>query len=487
MRVTVNIFNKTPGLSWATFVEFGGLTALELLAQSSFVTVDGSSASIQSDVDASYSAELLGNFTKDVFGNVTGYDIRRVTISHEGEKIQEWRGLNWSKATVDQLTAASDGGDHDAFSRFLHKSDYGFHLLGHHERSSLVMGTSNDDFVKDHRSNPGQGAEIFTYGGNDRIDLTAWTKKSIGYIGAGTGDDTVLGGAGKDYMSGEDGNDLLKGGDSSDNLKGRDGNDRLYGQNGNDRLDGGADDDAIFGGQGNDNLTDIEGTNILSGGAGKDDLTGQGTLSGGAGNDNLNGVGTLSGGAGNDNLNGVGTLSGGAGDDTVWGLGELSGGPGNDKMFVRSDNDYRKYVDDWKTIVNTLDGGAGDDDLQGATNKNVSATLRGGKGDDTLSAYNFNGGDTFDFRLNGDRGFGDDRIKGGTFGGGNGKNQLMFDKGTEIEMRYLSKQEAMLITASQDGHEIGTIKFGGSKYHSPIYRYDFKEMVDTMPDLMVFV
>lgn len=463
-------FRKIPGLSWGTFVDFGGWTALDLLANSTFTAVSADSATIGWNADEAYTVELKGSFIADGVGGASDYTVNRATVFHDGLKIQEWSSLDWTKGKIDDLRSAVGSGDFNAFDVFLATIQF-THIIKLTEHG-LVMTTFGDDVVKAVKVTREGGLELFTYDGDDRIDLSAAGVKGGSYIGAGPGDDIVIGGPRVDFVSGEDGDDILRGGGGNDALsgggsssKGHDGNDTLFGQDGKDRLDGGTGDDRLFGGNGNDWITDLLGDNVLSGGAG---------------NDIINGIGTLSGGAGNDYMTGIGTSSGSRGDDEVLGLGHLMGGPGNDVIYI-----FKRFkIPDKNEIENVFDGGAGNDVLSGPRYRGYTATLRGGKGDDIFNPVNFNGVDTFDFKLNGDRSFGNDRFKHFSsieyF-----EDVLAFDAGVEIELDYLPKRDAVLITATLDDREIGTIRMGWEK-DTHIYRYDFKDWVEGIDDILVF-
>ncbi|TDK49800.1 calcium-binding protein [Antarcticimicrobium luteum] len=479
-------FRKIPDLSWATFVDFGGWSALDLLADSTFTAVSADSATIGWNADEAYTVELTGSFIADGVGGASDYSVNRATVFHDGLKIQEWSSLDWTKSRIDDLRSAVESGDFNAFDVFLAATQF-THIIkmtGY----GLVMTTFGDDVVKAVKVTREGGLELFTYDGDDRIDLSAAGVNGGSYIGAGPGDDIVIGGPRVDFISGEDGDDILRGGGGNDSLsgggnssKGHDGNDTLFGQDGNDRLDGGTGDDRLFGGKGNDRINDVLGENVLSGGAGNDHMDGIGILSGGAGNDYIEGIGTLSGGAGNDKFWGAGEINGGRGDDVVVGLGRLMGGPGNDVVSFHK----RFKIPDKKEIENVIDGGAGNDVLSGSSYRGYTATLRGGKGDDTFVAGNFNGVDTFDFKLNGDRSFGNDRFKGANSSFDSFEDVLVFDAGVEIELDHLRKRDAILITATLDGREIGTITMGWEKDRH-FYRYDFKEWVEGIDDILVF-
>lgn len=135
-----------------------------------------------------------------------------------------------------------------------------------------------------------QSLNVDSGDGNDRID---WLTTNIrGYVSAGSGNDTVLGGLANDVIVGGAGKNQLYGNDGDDKLRGSGGPDQLIGAGGNDRLYGGGGDDKLDGGPGTDRLWGEDGNDMLVGGAGNDKLyggRGRDTLSGNAGRDLLDG------------------------------------------------------------------------------------------------------------------------------------------------------------------------------------------------------
>ncbi|WP_435273850.1 calcium-binding protein [Psychrobium sp. nBUS_13] len=93
----------------------------------------------------------------------------------------------------------------------------------------------------------------------------------------------------------------------------------LIGDNLDNEIAGYTTDDTLEGNVGNDVLVDYQGSNVLHGGEGDDQVSGIGQLFGDDGNDTLSGKGSLDGGNGNDTLISEG--------DSV-----LIGGKGNDKL-----------------------------------------------------------------------------------------------------------------------------------------------------------
>lgn len=163
---------------------------------------------------------------------------------------------------------------------------------------------------------------------------------------------------------------------------------------------------------------DIDGAQVIYGGAGFDILRGSGSgarvfglggwdqvfgtgrLYGGDGHDTITGGGTLSGGAGRDQiLGGIGgdTISGGTGGDLIQAdpIGHtgasfdvISGGAGNDSIHGGSGNDsiYGGIGDDQLFAdagIDLVEGGDGNDTILGG--EGGGDTLRGGAGNDTIT------------------------------------------------------------------------------------------------------
>ncbi|AKS46067.1 Ca2+-binding protein, RTX toxin-related [Octadecabacter temperatus] len=193
---------------------------------------------------------------------------------------------------------------------------------------------------------------------------------------------------GADVISGGAGDDYIEGNAGDDELSGDDGMDTILGGAGNDDAFGGADMDTIYGGAGNDNLDGGDGADRIEGGDGND------VIEGGAGDDGFNGKG-LYGGAGDDDIyggEGRDVIIGGSGDD------EGFGGAGNDEIWMGTGNDTAEGGDgnDW------MHGQDGNDELFGGAGSDM---LFGEGGDDTLD-----GGDGADLLEGGE---GSDLILGG--------------------------------------------------------------------------
>ncbi|UWQ19653.1 calcium-binding protein [Jannaschia sp. M317] len=215
-----------------------------------------------------------------------------------------------------------------------------------------------------------------------QVDASAFTRLGDGAdsatmdgteagLGAGGGDDTIigsaqddaiLGGAGNDDISGEAGADRIDGEGGDDILRGGEGDDLLLGKAGQDRLIGDAGADTLVGGDGRD---------LLNGGAGADMIYGwdmDGTRNGAFSDlsDTILG------------MEGADTIDAGAGNDLIWGGTEddfIFAGAGADRAAGQDGND-------------TINGGSGSDLLFGGAGND---TLDGGQGFDRL-----NGGDGAD-------------------------------------------------------------------------------------------
>ncbi len=191
----------------------------------------------------------------------------------------------------------------------------------------------------------------------------------------GDGDDiidlTAHGAGGIDYakdvlVQAGLGNDVIIGGAGKDNLQGDGGNDIIFGWRGSDTISGGAGDDLLYGDDlgfnnisGDDTIDGGTGNDILYGGRGSDRMTGgddDDTLYGQAGGDNM------SGGSGNDILHG---------DDADTNSNDtLNGDAGNDQLYGGAGSDE-------------LYGGTGDDMLDGGSGNDY---MHGGAGNDTILA-----------------------------------------------------------------------------------------------------
>ena len=237
----------------------------------------------------------------------------------------------------------------------------------------------------------------------DSVDGSASTSAMA--IGAGAGNDTVIGGSGADAIGGQDGNDLIESGAGNDSIDAGTGNDTVTGGTGDDLIYGLAGADSLSGGDGNDIVYGGTENDTIHGGVGDDNLLGEAGddhVAGDAGNDGI------SGGAGHDRLYGEAgndTISGGIGNDTAFGgagndgiLGEagnddIIGGDGADSLSGGDGNDYIEGDDSSRYPAQAS---ATSSDTSNASSLSSNDTLSGGAGNDTL-----------------DGGEGDDRLTGG--------------------------------------------------------------------------
>ncbi|MDY6938553.1 MAG: isopeptide-forming domain-containing fimbrial protein [Cyanobacteriota bacterium] len=268
--------------------------------------------------------------------------------------------------------------------------------LNGNEKNDTISGGDGDDFARG-----GQDDDlVYGDGGNDSLygDL---------------GDDTILGSLGSNAPIGHDEErDLLYGNQGRDLLKGGQGDDSIYAGQQDDLVYGGKDDDLVLGELGSDTLSGDLGDDTIRGGTGdlsNPDLDGRDLIYGGAGND------AIYGNEGEDTIT--------AGDDN-----DLArGGQNNDLMFGDGGNDtlHGEFGDD--TILGSLgsSASAGADDERDLLYGNQGSDLiKGGQGEDTVYAgkhedlvyggkdgdliFGDQGSDT----LSGD--LGDDTIIGGT-------------------------------------------------------------------------
>ena len=276
------------------------------------------------------------------------------------------------------------------------------------------------------------GGFLGNIGLNDQNDsyVAGSTGYILGFLDAGSGNDTIIGG------------------DAGDDFRGADGDDRLNGGGGDDTLDGGAGLDTIIGGAGDDELTGGSGADELSGRLGDD------TILGGSGNDSvLGGAGhdSISGAAGNDDIGGqtgndtirggnsADTLRGGAGDD------DLRGDAGNDLIRGGTGNDALKG----DKGADTLRGGGGDDTLTGSSDAD---TIWGGAGADVFEYLRISDSapsarDTIrDFQQGLDR-IDLSEVAEFTFRGGSG-----FSGGGTASVRFTTTQNRTDIRLDSDGN-----------------------------------
>lgn len=319
-------------------------------------------------------------------------------------------------------------------------------LVGGSGSDVLTGGDGNDTLTGNGGVNGldgGDGDDIITGGdgdnyalggdGADRITTGAGNDILFGgsgddYIDAGNGKDAIVSGFGADTILAGGGDDNVLAGGDNDNVQGGDGNDVLYGDvdpgyfgyfpPGNDILDGGAGDDQLFGEGGDDTLTGGAGADHIDGSDGDD------TVTAGLGAD------VVFGGYGHD------IIVAGDGDDTVRAGGDgdwVQGGEGNDLLIGdKEDGGYRTPGND------TLDGGAGDDQLFGddgddtLTGGTGADLARGGEGADAIDGGD--GADILHGDVSGDFYTDNFVLVGGgdTLTGGAGNDQLFGDRGDDI-------------------------------------------------------
>ena len=232
-------------------------------------------------------------------------------IGHDGDNmIMAGRVLDHGVALYglggDDILIGYDGNDH------LDGGD-GNDILMAQNGNNVVMGGAGDDTIKvkygNDRVDGGEGIdalifadEIDTNKGSAKVDLSgslySWNEDANTFT-EGSGEGYVWHRLYRDFNRNgqEDNGDrfsfvknieqaqiLTQGGD--DEITGSAGDDLIITNGGNDTIDGGGGNDRIYGGDGNDILFDIEGINLLDGGAGDDHLTGENTIyRGGEGDD----------------------------------------------------------------------------------------------------------------------------------------------------------------------------------------------------------
>ena len=218
----------------------------------------------------------------------------------------------------------------------------------------------------------GSGIDAYTVAGGGNILPNGEPMGNL--IDGDAGDDRIAAGTGADVVQAGADNDVVWGMGGADVIAGEAGNDKLWG-----------DGSQIRGGIAYANYTPLQyhGDDAIDGGAGDDQLIGQGgddALYGGADND-------LMWGDGSDALDEPAALHGADWLDGGSGADELVGGGNDDVLFGGSDNDKLRG-DDVESVVaavyqgqDYLDGEDGDDQLNGGGNADV---LIGGLGADTM-------------------------------------------------------------------------------------------------------
>jgi Ca2+-binding RTX toxin-like protein len=241
------------------------------------------------------------------------------------------------------------------------------------------------------------------------------------------------------------GADMIDGGAGNDNIAGQGGDDLIYGGAGNDQLWGDQDDLEVTPAavHGHDYLDGGEGDDIITGGGGND------ILLGGDGADTLYGDDGVLPGA----LHGADLLFGGGGNDFLFGDGghdRLFGGDGDDQLVGDSlQLDPAFHGDDF------LDGGAGNDLLVGGGGDDQ---LQGGAGNDELQGDAGNdslaGGAGDDVLFGGD---GDDLLEGGA-----GVDRLQGGAGNDTYLLHLGDAAATrdVLETIDDRQGRNTVTFG---------------------------
>nr|WP_281352690.1 calcium-binding protein [Skermanella pratensis] len=257
---------------------------------------------------------------------------------------------------------------------------------------SMVGGTGNDTYIVNDATDilierAGEGtdtarstvsyilsAEVENLTLEGESSLSGTGNASANVIRGNAADNILRGMGGNDTLHGNAGNDWLDGGDGNDLLYGGEGHDMLEGGAGNDRLDGGAGADHMIGGSGDDTyFVDNAGDQIVEAAGGGTDTvhsTVSLVLANEVENLILGGTGNLDG-TGNGLANkiqgnsGANLLQGGGGDDWLqgWdGNDRLEGGAGNDGLDGGAGNDV-------------LIGGAGRDRLSGEPGRTASSSI----------------------------------------------------------------------------------------------------------------
>ncbi|MEO6589204.1 MAG: calcium-binding protein [Pyrinomonadaceae bacterium] len=325
--------------------------------------------------------------------------------------------------------------------------------------------------------------------GNDGND-TVNAGNGLDFVLGGNGNDTLNGGDHTDFLFGLDGNDIIHGNDGPEIIAGNTGEDKIYsdtgvialllGNSGNDSINGGAGIDLAFGGFDNDVIYGGDGiVDILSGGEHEDEINGQDGLDiilGDKGRDIIkagNGIDLVFGGDGIDDISGDGydVFSGGDQMDFMW------GNDGNDiiKGDLGLDIGFGNLGDDalfGGDQMDLLSGGGGNDKLSGESGMDI---LLGNIGDDTLL-----GGDNIDLLIGSG---GNDKLDGESdsdlvFGGsqndvanGGGGNDFLFGNSGDDALSGGVGNDVILGNGGADnlsGNDGNDLLFGGDDNESNI-------------------
>ncbi len=315
----------------------------------------------------------------------------------------------------------------------------------------LIKGSNGDNVIRggDGRDNLGglKGDDTL-HGGKGKDSLGGGADNDT--LNGDKGDDTLFGGEGDDTLNGGADNDILFGEEGADILNGGKGKDQLRDDKGLPNMFHFVNDDI------RDALSDgkrpVVGANALAnqlnGGDGDDKVFGTGYLQGGKNDDELRGAGFLDGGQGNDMLfadaafdstgSGYAVLSGGLGRDQLTGIGF----PGSAASYVYSATSLTVNLG-----VGVANLGGGDRD----TLTNIS-TVFGTNHDDVMKGHDgqeqfigLGGNDTITLRSkagafdSANGGAGNDIIKSTGDGsvsvfGGKGTDQITVSGGTRAEV-----------------------------------------------------
>lgn len=287
MPTIVNFGRSPTVIGYGQNAYFGGPHFEDALVGNAELVSSTTTNLVLEDVNLGLRANFQGAFTLSG-GEITDYSIKKITFFYFGEKFQVWKGLDWTDDDLEPVIDAYDDGDPSAISDFLNGESFRFILHGDAEDPGYQTLTEGDDrFIakpSDHVSN--EGITIFSFGGDDFIDLRA--RSETVDVNSGAGNDKILLGEGRSQVRSASGRDIIRGGEGQDNIDGQGGRDKIYGGAGDDLyLAGGRGNDRVSGGAGDDEIYDIKGKNRLFGDAGDDNITGRGWLSGGTGDDTI--------------------------------------------------------------------------------------------------------------------------------------------------------------------------------------------------------
>jgi Ca2+-binding RTX toxin-like protein len=285
---TIINFGRTPTvIGYGQKAYFGGPHLEDVLVGDSEVTQTAPKTLVIEDFGQGLRAKFQGSFTYSESG-ITDYTVKKITFFYQGEKFQVWKGLGWTDDMLEPVIDAYDNGDSTAIADFLVADTFRFLLHPQAVDPGYQTLTENDDryIAKASDTELPNGITLFSYGGDDFIDLRTRTEQTD--VNTGSGNDKVLFGDGISAARTGSGRDTIRGGDGADNIDGQGGRDKVFGGGGDDvYLTGGRGNDRVSGGDGDDYVKDTKGKNRLFGDEGDDYVMGRGWLSGGAGDDTL--------------------------------------------------------------------------------------------------------------------------------------------------------------------------------------------------------